>query len=325
MDPLALGTAVAIAGAVLFAAIHIQRQRGSSTAADERIHDLHRPSDASMDVSQAVPWRRTPTSVPVLALIFARGTRGPEMEEALAQAGMELRPGAFILIQALIAFSGGTAALLIGGPTAFALVIALPLSVIGWYLPRAYLTYKTVRRLEEMDRQLVELLSLLASSVRSGFSILQGFDSASSRVGPPLQVEVTRVLNDVRMGQRMDDSLRAWVQRVPSISVRLMVTAMIVQRSAGGNLGEVLDNLAQTMRERVELKHQVNALTAYSRLSARVVAVYPVAIVGLLTMLNPDLYSRLWTQPAGWVLLGFAFVMNVIAFLVMRKVAQVEY
>lgn len=325
MDPLALGAAIAVAGAVLFAAIHMQQQRASGATADQRIQDLHRPFDSSIEVTQAVPWRRTPTSVPVLALLFARGTRGADMEEALAQAGMELRPGAFILIQALIAFLAATIGLLIAGTTFLGLLIALPLGVVGWYLPRAYLAYKTVRRLDRMDRQLVELLSLLASSVRSGFSILQGFDSASKRVGPPLQVEVTRVLNDVRLGQRMDDALRAWAQRVPSISVRLMVTAMIVQRSAGGNLAEVLDNLAQTMRERVELKQQVNALTAYSRLSARVVGVYPFAIVGFLTMMNPGLYSRLWTEPIGWVLIGFAAVMNGIAFLVIRKVAQVEY
>jgi tight adherence protein B len=204
-------------------------------------------------------------------------------------------------------------------------LLAIPLSFVGWFLPRGYLTYRTVKRLERMDTQLVDLLGLMASSVRAGFSLVQALDSAANRVGEPLQDEVGRVLADVRLGQRMEDALRAWADRVPSGDVRLLVTAMIVQRSAGGNLAEVLDNLAQTMRARVELKHQVNALTAYPRLTARIISLYPLAIAGVMTALNPDIYGRLWTEQSGWILLGAASVMNLFALITMRKVSRVEY
>lgn len=326
MDPLALGAAFAFGAAVLFAAVHAQgRLVGNRRAADQRVQDLHQPFEHGLQQPAEIPWRRAYTSVPVLALLFARGTRGAEMEEALQQAGMLISPGSFLLVQALLAVIGVTAALLIGGVTAVGVLLAIPFVLLGWLLPRAYLAFRTVRRLEQMDRQLVDLLGLLSSSIRAGFSVLQGLDSASSRVGPPLQVEIERVLADVRLGRPMDDALRAWSDRVPSPNVRLLVVAMIVQRSAGGNLAEVIDNLAETMRDRVELKLQVNALTAYSRLSARVVALYPFGIALLLTFMNPSVYSRLWTEPAGWALLAAALAMNVIAAMVLRKIAQVEY
>jgi tight adherence protein B len=325
VDPLALGAALSLACGVLFVAVHVRQRLAYGRLAEERLRELRRPFDTGTDSLAPLPLRRPPTSVPVLTLLFASGTRGAEADEELALAGLNVRPGVFLLTQALAAAVGLMIGLLIGGPSFVGLVFAAVLGLVGWLLPRGYLAYKTVRRLERMDRQLVDLLNLLSSSVRAGFSVMQGLDSASSRVGPPIQVEVQRVLADVRLGQRMEDALRAWADRVPSANLRLMVTAMIVQRSAGGNLAEVLDNLAQTMRERVELKHQVNALVAYSRLTARVVAVYPLGIAVLLSALNPDVYARLWTESSGWILLGAALSMNTIAFLIMRKLSQVQY
>ena len=325
MDPLALAVGLSVACAVLFATLHMRQRLFSRGFADERLRELQRPFDTGIESAAALPMRNPPTSVPVLTLIFARGTRGAEMQEALSLGGLDLRPSGFLLIQAVAASVGLTIALLIGGAGAFGIALAVPLALIGWFLPRAYLTYRTVRRLEQMDRQLVDLLSLMSSSVRAGFSLLQALDSAASRIGPPLQVEVDRVLTDVRLGQRMEEALRAWSNRVPSGHVRLLVTAMIVQRSAGGNLAEVLDNLAKTMRERVELRNQVNALTAYPRMTARVIALYPLGVALVMTLLNPDLYGALWTEPSGWVLLGAALVMNGLAFITLRKVSRVDY
>lgn len=283
MDPLALAVALSLGSAVLFGALHARQQLVNRGLADDRLRDLQRPFDTGIENNAALPLRNPPTSVPVLALLFARGTRGADMQEALSLAGLELRPGGFVLTQVVAATVGITTALLIAGATPVGLALAVPLSFIGWFLPRGYLAYKTVKRLNRMDQQLVDLLSLMASSVRAGFSLMQALDSAANRVGAPLQVEVERVLADVRLGKRMEEALRGWSDRIPSPHVRLLVTAMIVQRSAGGNLAEVLDNLAQTMRERVELKHQVNALTAYSRMTARVIALYPLGIALVMT------------------------------------------
>ena len=325
MDALAFAVALSVACAVLFAALSTRQRAADRNLADDRIRGLQRHVDSGSASATALPLRSPPTSVPVLKLLFARGTRGAEMQAALSLAGLEIRPGGFILAQAVAASVGIAIALLIGGTPALAFVIAVSLALVGWFLPRAYLAYRTVRRLERMAQQLVDLLSLMASSVRAGFSLLQALDSAAKRVGRPLQVEVDRLLTDVRLGQQMEDALRAWADRVPSGHVRLLVTAMIVQRSAGGNLAEVLDNLARTMRERIELRHQVNALTAYSRMTARVIALYPLALALVITLLNPDIYGRLWTEPAGLALLGTAITMNVVAFIILRKVARVDY
>jgi tight adherence protein B len=323
VDLVALGVAFATGAAVWFGAMHARQRALQRRLADDRLRELRRPFDNGSITTTAAPVRQSATSVPVLRLLFARGTRGEEMQEALGLAGLDIRPGAFILTQALAALIGITIALLVAG-TGLGLVVAVPLAVVGWFLPRAYLAYRTVKRMAAMDRQLVDMLSLMSSSIRAGFSLMQSLSSASNRVGPPLQVELERVLNDVRLGQRMEDALRAWSERVPSGNVRLLVTAMIVQRSAGGNLAEVLDNLAQTMRERVELRRQVSALTAYSRMTARVIGFYPLGIALVMTALNPGVYGRLWTEQSGWVLLGVALVMNVVAFITLRRVARVE-
>jgi tight adherence protein B len=224
----------------------------------------------------------------------------------------------------LLAGIGVTVSILVMPGLAGAM-LALGLGFVGWMLPRVYLARRTAKRLATIERQLVDLLTLVASSVRSGFSFVQSLDTAAERVGGPLEVEVRRVLADVRLGQALDDALRAWVERLPNRDLRLLVTATVVQRSAGGNLSEVLENLAQTMRERSELRQQVRALTAYPRLTARVVALYPLGITLMLTLMSPETYMRLWTEPLGWALLGAALFVNALAFTVMRSIVRVDY
>jgi tight adherence protein B len=238
---------------------------------------------------------------------------------------MRLTPGQFLLIRWTLAAVTFLLIGLIAGWGFIGIVLAIIAALVGYLLPRLYVAWRTAQRMSRLETQFVQMLALVASSLRSGFSLMQALDSARSRCGRPLSDELFRVLTDIRFGRPVEEAFEEWLERVPSRDLRLIVTAISVQRHSGGNLSEILENLAQTMRERAEVRLQIRSLTAYARFTARIIAVYPLAVALLLTLMSPETWGFLWTEQGGWAMLGAAFVMNALAMTVMRGIARVDY
>lgn len=204
------------------------------------------------------------------------------------------------------------------------LAVAIPLALVGFMLPALYVTLKKRRRLHAIDRQLVEGLSHIANSIRAGFAMLQAIDAAAQRLQPPLSEEFSRLVADVRLGASLEDALTALGNRVGSYDLDMVITAIMIQRSTGGNLSEVLDNVAETIRERDRIRGEIRVLTAQMRFAAWVLSLWPAVLAGIFFLLNPDLMSNLWTEAAGIVLLVIAGILQLLGFFTIRRIAAIE-
>ena len=167
-------------------------------------------------------------------------------------------------------------------------------------------------------------MTILASSLRAGHSFFQALDMVSKEIGEPAGPEFQRVVAEVRLGRPVDDALNAMAERVGSDDFQWAVLAVNIQREVGGNLAEILDTVADTVRERATLRRQVRVLSAEGRLSLKILVALPFLIGLYIAKVNPSYMSLLFTTRAGWIMLGTGAALMVAGVLWARKIVQVD-
>lgn len=262
--------------------------------------------------------------IPVLDILFARSWRVNQMAVELDRADIRLRVSEYMAIRVAIAVFMFIISLAIAGVSIQGLVIAVILSLVGYLLPRFYVRFRQARRLSKLEKQLPEALTIISSSLRAGFGFFQAIDAAARQMAPPIRVDLSRALREANLGASIEDALRALGERVKSPDLDLVVTAVLIQREVGGNLAELLDNVARTIRERERIRGEIKTLTTTQRWEGYVAALVPVALAGLLFLINPDYMMRLFTEPTGRLLLAAAVVWEFIGFFVMQRIVAVD-
>ncbi len=302
---IALGAGLFVFLAVVAGSIAvINPALGRRRLLEERIRSL-RPVGAAETASgtPAPTLRRSRSSVPWLHRLLNDSIRSEAIGLELQQANVRLRVGEFLLARWLLAALAFLVPTLLMQLHPVGLLIGLVGGVLGYLLPGFYL--KTARRrMAKIEKQLVELLPLLASSPRSGFALQQGIEAASQRLGPPLADELALLVSDINLGATMQAALEDLRQRVGSPELDIIATAILVQRTTGGNLAEVLDRTTETLLERERIRGELHTLTAQQRLTGLILAVYPVGVGLILLALMPSLWSKLFTEPAGQIQLA---------------------
>jgi tight adherence protein B len=195
---------------------------------------------------------------------------------------------------------------------------------LGYMLPRFYVGRRIGGRLGAFNKQLADTITLLSNSLRAGSSFLQSIELVSRETPAPMGEEMGRVVREVNLGLGMDEALANLVRRIKSDDLDLMVTAIGVQQQVGGNLAEILDTIAFTIRERVRIKGEINTLTAQGRYSGYLVAFLPIGIMITLNFINPEFMKPLFTQLIGQILLGVGGVMMVIGFIAIQKITNIK-
>jgi len=205
-------------------------------------------------------------------------------------------------------------------------VIGLVLIVAAIIVPRMIVGSKRTARLRNFNTQLADTITLLANSLRSGYSLLQAMELVSREARPPMSAEFERVVREVGLGLAPEEALANLVRRIQSDDLELMVTAINVQREVGGNLAEILDTISLTIRERVKLKGEIKVLTSQQQYSGYIIAAMPIALALLLFAINPTYMSRLFTEThwCGWCLVGSSLTMILCGFLVILKIVNIE-
>jgi len=184
--------------------------------------------------------------------------------------------------------------------------IALPMGLVGYFLPRWYVRSRRKSRQAKMNAQMVEMLGLVANSLRSGYGLLQGFEFASRQLAPPLGTEIKRMLQETSLGVNADEALQNLGERVSSADMEMVITAISIQRSVGGNLAQLLDGVSYTMRERERIRGDIMTLTAQQRMTGIVIGALPLFMGLLFYAINPEYMSVLFTKTMGQVLIGVA-------------------
>lgn len=239
----------------------------------------------------------------------------------LEAAGVPLRPGEWMLVHVGIAILAGLVFLLLSGFGWFATLLGLALGVIG---PWLYLSFKEGKRKSRFQQQLPETLQLMAGSLAAGYSLPQAVDTVVRESQGPMAVELNRALVEARLGVPIEDALETVAVRMDSMDFKWVVMALRIQREVGGNLAEVLTNVAATMRERERLRRQVDVLSAEGRLSAIILGALPLVFVGYLVLARPEYIGLLITTPLGILLIIVGVVLLIVGAFWLRKVVKVQ-
>jgi tight adherence protein B len=245
--------------------------------------------------------------------------RAVRIQRDLARANLKLRVAEYYYIRFGMAILVG---LLLG-------VFRDPLSgvfgvAIGYFLPRIWVSRRISGRLGAFNKQLPDTITLLSNSLRAGSSFLQSIELVSREGAAPMSEEMGRVVREVNLGLGMEEALLNMVRRIKSEDLDLMVTAISIQQQVGGNLAEILDTIAFTIRERVRIKGEINTLTAQGRYSGYLVAMLPVGLAFMLNLINPSFMEPLFTELLGRIALGLGIVMELIGFFVIQKIVDIK-
>jgi len=238
----------------------------------------------------------------------------------LARAAVPLRVGEYLLIRWLAA----AGLFLLVNALRVPWPLALAFGVLGFFLPRFYVSRRERARIRKIDDQLVDTLTMMSNSLKSGSSFLQAMELVSRELPPPIAHEFAQVVAEVGVGAPIDQALADLARRVRSYDVYLMITAMTVQRTVGGNLSEVLQNIAHTIRERQRLLRQVQVETAEQRISAYILMALPTALLIIIAMFNRQYLDPLFSEAAGRAILVAALVMQIIGYFIMRRIADIK-
>jgi tight adherence protein B len=190
--------------------------------------------------------------------------------------------------------------------------------------PRFIVRILKQRRLIRFNQQLVEALMTMSNALKAGFSIIQAFESVVKEEQNPIAQEFGLFLRQTRIGVRFDDALREMEERVGSDDLTLTIRAIETARQTGGNLTEVFERIAATIRERVRIEGRIRSLTAQGRLQAVVVGAVPLLLLFAMTMLDPKMMIGFMTSGVGISLLVFAGILEIVGALVIRKIVQIN-
>jgi tight adherence protein B len=262
-----------------------------------------------------------PESVSAFGERFAKAQGFSEKLDAqLEAAGSNLRSGEFVVAT----LGAGLLGAILGAAMLQKLMLAGVIGVGGALAPTVVLRAALGRRADKMREQLPDVLTIMASSLRAGHSFLQALDTVAREIPGPADVEFQRLVAEIRLGRPAEDALEALADRVGSADFRWAVLAVNIQREVGGNLAEILDNVADTLRERAMMRRQIKVLTAEGRLSAWVLALLPFALALYMFAVNPEYISLLFTEQVGLVMLGVGGILLVLGILWMRKIVDID-
>lgn len=325
MGSLLLMMGLFLVGALLIGSVILVQRRNRNTAVDDRIAQVtgremqtEAPADFKSRVNEAV----------------TKTGRGANIARDLARADLKLTAGEFVLLK--IIAGAGMAMVCAWLATQFAGYASFPAilaglvlgAVIGSFFPNLYVGFRSKRRVKAFNNQLSDTISMLGSSVRSGYSLLQSMELVSREAQAPVSTEFRRVVQEVGLGLSNDAALANLYRRVPSDDLDLMITAINIQHEVGGNLATILDSISHTIRERVRIKGEIATLTAQGRISAYVITGLPVGLAVVMTTINPGYMAPIFTfglPPQAWCCLPVtASAMMIAGYFIIMKIVNID-
>lgn len=242
-------------------------------------------------------------------------------EQPLQQASLPISGAEFIVFCLGSAFLGFAAVRLVSGGN---LLFALGGAVLFLWIPFLIVRIRTRRRMKAFNHQLGDALILISNSLRTGYSFIQSFDLVAREMQPPMSEEFSRTMKEMNLGMTTEDALEKMTKRIPSNDLDLVITAVLIQRQVGGNLAELLDNLAHTIRERVTIRGHIRTLTAQGRISGIIISLLPLGIGGIIYYFNPEYIKVLFTHSVGSKLLMGACVSQVVGIFLVRRIVNIK-
>jgi len=250
----------------------------------------------------------------------ATGVSGP-LERLVTQSGLKITVGTLVMASILAAVAGYALVKWFTYYTYLGLAAAPLFGMIPYLIVR----YARNKRLELFEEQFPEAIALIARALRAGHAFPTGLQMVGDEIPAPVGAEFKLVYDRQSFGMPISDALKSMAERVPVLDARFFVTAVLTQRETGGNLSEVLDNLASVIRERFKVKRQVRVVTAHGRITGWILAALPPALAVILCFVSPDHMKTMVTDPLGIKMLAIGGTMQALGTIIIRKLVNIRY
>ena len=334
MDTMTLAVAGAAAGAVILIALGIATA-GSGSGISARLERYASGREQAPTAGQGgiADLLNQSQALAQLNKVVEQRDFGANLAREIARADLRLKVSEYLAL-----WAGST----VGLPILFVLLsVGLPAlrspiallagALIGFMIPRLWLARRKAGRLSAFNKNLPDTITLIANALRAGSSFLQAIELVVRESRPPISTEFGRVIREVNLGLPFEQALENMVRRVKSDDLELMATAISIQHTVGGNLAEILDSIAFTIRERVRIKGEIRTLTAQQRLSGYVVGFLPIGLAGFIFVAAPKFFDPMFANPpglaglpAGVVILFLGGFMMFIGFMLIRRIVDIE-
>lgn len=291
---------------------------------ESRIEEISQvPDEAAAGTAEKVKAllkSRDVGPVPAIDKLLSGSARGSAFNDWIDQTGVKTTPSAVLLASLASALVFG-----IGITFAVRVPWAIPAgAAFGFAVPFFVLSFKRNRRLRTFEEQFPEALDLIARALKAGHAFATGLKMVADEMSEPVGPEFRKTFDEQNFGLPLKDALENLTHRVPLIDVRFFATAVLIQRETGGNLSEILENLAHVVRERFKILRQVRVYTAHGRLTGYVLLALPAVLCIALSFINPDHMNTLFRERMGQMLLMTAAVMQFIGYMWIRQVVKIE-
>jgi tight adherence protein B len=246
--------------------------------------------------------------------------RTSKVADQLARADLKLRVSEFFLV---VAGAMGSTFLVVYFIN-HNFLISILFGGLAYFVPGFYVKYRQRKRFNALNTQLGDTILLLSNALKAGYSFAQAMATIARSAPVPMSDEFTRAVREMNLGITVDDALEHMNARIQSEDFDLMVTAVQIHRVVGGNLAEILDTIAFTIRERIRIQGEIRTLTAQARASGYIITALPFALTGILTLISPSYILPLFKEPIGWAMLALALIMMFIGYSIIRKISAIE-
>jgi len=309
-------------GAVLAAFFGVTKLPGylQQRKLEARLEEVSSPDPTSTADAEELVKGRHAGPLPALDRLISGSTRGNAIGGWIAQSGVNMSVSALFLISA-------GCALVVG------LIVSAALRMpVGWVLggalgcslPWVVLRIKRTRRMRAFEEAFPEALDLMSRALKAGHAFATGLKMVADEMPEPIGPEFRKTFDEQNFGLPLKDALGNLTVRIPILDVRFFSTAVMIQRETGGNLSEILENLAHVVRERFKIRRQVRVYTAHGRLTGYVLLALPVFLAIALSFINPEHMNLLFREELGHKMLAATVVMQTIGFFWIRQVVKIE-
>ena len=283
-----------------------------------RLEELASPIDepapnSLVKVSEAGP-------LPALERMISGTSRGSSMSRWIEQSGMKFSITGVLMIATVFGILCAIAVTMLTRSP-----LGIPAgAAIGFALPFMFLKYKRTKRLRKFEEEFPEALDLIARALKAGHAFATGLKMAADELSEPVGPEFRKTFDEQNFGLPLKDALENLTLRIPILDVRFFATAVLIQRETGGNLSEILENLAHVVRERFKILRQVRVYTAHGRLTGYVLLALPAVLGIALSFINPDHMNMLFRERIGQILLMVAIGMQTAGYIWIKQVVKIE-
>jgi tight adherence protein B len=242
------------------------------------------------------------------------------VEKELAQADIPMRISEYFMLRIVLVAAGFAGTLFLTGNFSLALI----LGGVMMFVHVPVIKIKKSMRIAKFCDQLSEFLTLITNSLKAGQTFLQGVDIACKDSPTPIATEFKQLMKETNLGLPVEEAFNNMLIRVPSEDLKIVISAFSIQRKVGGNLADILKQVAEMIRQRIQIQGQIRVLTTQGKLSGAIVGALPVAVAFMVWVIDPNYMSKLWSTMIGYILLAIWFFMQMVGCFVIYKICDIE-